>query len=80
MFLFCFNHKRNILFHLGYQPYKVTHASDHFDQLYEWAKELIRRNLAYVCHQKSNELKGHNISESTWRYRSIEESLQLFEV
>ncbi|CAF1062016.1 unnamed protein product [Rotaria sordida] len=64
---------------LGYEPYKVTHASDHFDQLYEWAKELIRRDLAYVCHQKGEELKGHNVPESPWRYRPIQESLQLFE-
>ncbi|CAF3793634.1 unnamed protein product [Adineta steineri] len=64
---------------LGYEPYKVTHASDHFDQLFEWAKELIRRDLAYVCHQKCDELKGHNIPESPWRNRPIDESLQLFE-
>ncbi|CAF0746726.1 unnamed protein product [Adineta ricciae] len=64
---------------LGYEPYKITHASDQFDQLYEWAKELIRRDLAYVCHQKGDELKGHNVAESPWRNRPIEESLQLFE-
>lgn len=67
-------------FILGYEPYKITHASDQFDQLYEWAKELIRRDLAYVCHQKGDELKGHNVAESPWRNRPIEESLQLFEV
>ncbi|CAF0782400.1 unnamed protein product [Adineta steineri] len=64
---------------LGYEPYKITHASDQFDQLYEWAKQLIRRNLAYICHQKGDELKGHNVAESPWRNRPIEESLQLFE-
>ena len=64
----------------GYEPYKITQASDQFDQLYEWAKELIRRGLAYVCHQKGDELKGHNVGESPWRNRPIEESLQLFEV
>ncbi|CAF2989514.1 unnamed protein product, partial [Rotaria sp. Silwood2] len=64
---------------LGYEPYKVTHASDHFDKLYEWGKELISRDLAYVCHQKGEELKGHNVHESPWRYRPIQESLQLFE-
>jgi glutaminyl-tRNA synthetase len=66
--------------YLGYEPYKITHASDQFDQLYEWAKELIRRDLAYICHQKGDELKGHNVAESPWRNRPIEESLQLFEV
>ncbi|CAF4136577.1 unnamed protein product [Rotaria socialis] len=64
---------------LGYEPYKITNASDQFDQLYEWAKELIRRGLAYICHQKGEELKGHNVAESPWRNRPIEESLQLFE-
>ncbi len=64
----------------GYEPYQITHASDQFDQLYEWAKELIRRDLAYICHQKGDELKGHNVAESPWRNRPIQESLQLFEV
>ena len=68
------------IIYLGYEPYQITHASDQFDQLYEWAKELIRRNLAYICHQKGDELKGHNVAESPWRNRPIEESLQLFEV
>lgn len=27
----------------GYTPYKVTYASDYFDQLYAWAVELICR-------------------------------------
>lgn len=65
---------------LGYEPYKVTHASDNFQQLYDWAVELIRRGLAYVCHQKVEEIKGHNPPPSPWRDRPIAESLQLFEV
>ncbi|VTJ63813.1 Hypothetical predicted protein [Marmota monax] len=36
---------------LGYTPYKVTYASDYFDQLYAWAVELIHRGQAYVCHK-----------------------------
>ncbi|KFP34122.1 Glutamine--tRNA ligase, partial [Colius striatus] len=64
---------------LGYQPYAVTHASDYFDQLYTWALELIRRGQAYVCHQKVEEIKGHNPPPSPWRDRPVEESLVLFE-
>ncbi|EOA96132.1 Glutaminyl-tRNA synthetase, partial [Anas platyrhynchos] len=64
---------------LGYQPYAVTHASDYFDQLYSWALELIRRGQAYVCHQKVEEIKGHNPPPSPWRDRPVEESLLLFE-
>lgn len=37
------------------------------------------RGHAYVCHQKGEELKGHNVAHSPWRDRPIEESLVLFE-
>lgn len=65
---------------LGYKPYKITYASDQFDKLYMLANELIRRNKAYICHQKNEEIKGHNPPPSPWRERPIEESLKLFEV
>ncbi|XP_068108759.1 glutamine--tRNA ligase [Hyperolius riggenbachi] len=64
---------------LGYKPYAVTHASDHFGQLYDWAVELIKRGHAYVCHQKVEEIKGHNPPPSPWRDRPVEESLLLFD-
>ncbi|CAF0733153.1 unnamed protein product [Brachionus calyciflorus] len=64
---------------LGYKPYKITHASDQFDKLYELAVELIKRGKAYICHQKNEEIKGHNPPPSPWRERPIEESLKLFE-
>ncbi|ESO13043.1 hypothetical protein HELRODRAFT_63797 [Helobdella robusta] len=64
---------------LGYKPYKVTHSSDYFQELYDLAVELIKRNLAYVCHQTSEEIKGFNPPPSPWRERPIEESLRLFE-
>lgn len=64
----------------GYKPFKVTHASDNFDRLYELAVELIKRGHAYICHMKSEDIKGFNPPDSPWRDRPIEESLQLFEV
>ena len=64
---------------LGYTPYQVTHSSDNFQQLYEWAVELIRKDLAYVCHQQVEEIRGFNPPPSPWRDRPITESLQLFE-
>jgi len=70
---------RNMVTWLGFEPYKITHSSDYFDQLYEWAKELTRRGHAYVCHQKYEEIKGINPPPSPWRDRPIPESLQLFE-
>ncbi|KAM8706775.1 hypothetical protein ACLKA7_010956 [Drosophila subpalustris] len=64
---------------LGYKPYKITYSSDNFQQLFDWAVELIKKNLAYVCHQKADELKGFNPPPSPWRERPVEESLVLFE-
>jgi len=64
---------------LGYKPDKILHASDYFDQLYEWAVFLIKEDLAYCCHQKADELKGQNKEHSPWRNRPIEESLKIFD-
>lgn len=63
---------------LGYKPAKITHSSDYFQQLYEWAIVLIEKGLAYVCHQSSEEIKGFNPPPSPWRDRPISENLQLF--
>nr|AAK97376.1 glutaminyl-tRNA synthetase [Schistosoma mansoni] len=64
---------------LGFTPHKITYASDNFQQLYEWAIELIKLKLAYVCHQAVEEIRGFNPPPSPWRDRPIEESLRLFE-
>lgn len=70
----------NLSHFIGYKPFKVTHASDNFDQLYTYAVELIKRGHAYVCHMRSEDLKGFETPDSPWRDRPVEESLQLFEV
>jgi glutaminyl-tRNA synthetase len=72
---------------LGHEPYKVTHAADYFEQLYEFAKVLIRRDKAFVCHQTGEQMKASRKKRretgipdpSPWRDRPIEESLRLFE-
>ena len=64
---------------LGYTPYKVTHASDYFQDLYDLAVVLIKKDLAYICHQRYEEIKGINPPPSPWRNRPIAESLKLFE-
>ncbi|XP_001607476.1 probable glutamine--tRNA ligase [Nasonia vitripennis] len=64
---------------LGYVPAKITHSSDNFDLLYEWALCLIKKGLAYVCHQTSSEMKGFNPVPSPWRERPVSESLRIFE-
>jgi glutaminyl-tRNA synthetase len=35
---------------LGFEPWKITYSSDYFDELYNLAVALIRRDKAYVCH------------------------------
>jgi len=66
---------------LGYEPAKITFTSDYFDQLYDLAVELIKRDKAYVCHLKPDEISQYREKkrDSPWRNRPIEESLRLFE-
>lgn len=59
------------------------YASDYFDQLYEWAEQLIQAGKAYVCDLSAEEVaktrgdvKGGK--ESPYRNRSVEENLDLF--
>ena len=42
---------------MGYTPYKVTHASDNFDQLYDYAVELIKKGHAFVCNETKDIIK-----------------------
>ena len=37
---------REIIAWLGFEPYKITYSSDHFDRLYELAEELIELDKA----------------------------------
>ncbi len=69
---------------LGFQWEKECYASDYFDQLYEWAEDLIRRGLAYVDDQTVEEMRENRGTvetpgkDSPWRNRSVEENLTLF--
>ena len=58
-------------------------ASDYFDQMYDYAVELIKKGLAYVCELTPEEFKEYRGDVSTparspWRDRPVEESLDLF--
>ena len=59
-------------------------ASDYFDKMYEYAVELIKKGLAYVCEltpEQMKEMRGdtQTPAQSPFRDRPIEESLDLFE-
>ena len=43
---------------LGFEWAAMTHASDYFEQLYEFAVELIKRDKAYVCSLSSDEIRA----------------------
>ena len=63
---------------------RFYYGSDYFPQTYEYAKELIRKGLAYVCELSPEEFKANRgdigvPAVSPWRDRPIEESLDLFE-
>ena len=69
---------------LGFKWDKECYASDYFQQLYDWAVELIKKDKAYIDSQSSEVMaiqKGTPTSpgtDSPFRTRSIEENLDLF--
>ncbi|MCL2327984.1 MAG: glutamine--tRNA ligase/YqeY domain fusion protein [Bacteroidetes bacterium] len=69
---------------LGFQWARELYASDYFEQLYEWAQLLIRKGVAYVCHETAEEVSENRGTptvpgkESPYRNRPVEESLDLF--
>ena len=70
---------------LGFKWDKLNYASNYFDRMYECAKVLIKKGLAYACSMSAEEIHdtrgtltepGKNAPD---RDRSPEESLQIFE-
>ncbi|MGA2325357.1 MAG: glutamine--tRNA ligase/YqeY domain fusion protein [Bryobacteraceae bacterium] len=64
---------------------RLFYASDYFDQLYEWAIQLIKAGKAYVCDLTADQVRDYRGTltepgrESPYRDRSVEENLDLFE-
>ena len=62
----------------------LYHASDYFEQLYQWAEELIRKGKAYVDDLSADQIRESRGTlteagrESPHRSRSVEENLDLF--
>ncbi len=63
---------------------RIFFASDYFDQMYDYAVELIKKDLAYVDDLSADEIRDYRGTltepgkESPWRNRSVEENLKLF--
>jgi glutaminyl-tRNA synthetase len=70
---------------LGFQWDELHYASDYFDQLYEWALQLIKAGKAYVDDLSADEIRKYRGTltepgkDSPFRNRSVEENLNLFE-
>jgi glutaminyl-tRNA synthetase len=70
---------------LGYHWDGLFYASDYFDQLYDWAVQLIKAGKAYVDDLSADEIRQHRgtLTEpgknSPYRDRPVEENLNLFE-
>ena len=62
----------------------LFHASDYFEQLYEWAEHLVKAGNAYVDDLSAEEIRAHRGTltepgkESPYRNRGIDENLELF--
>lgn len=65
---------------LGHCPYKVTFTSDYFNQLYNYAIDLIKKDKAYVCELDDETMRKQRYDsiDSPYRNRPIDESLRLF--
>ena len=76
--------KEDVLW-LGYSWAEETYSSDNFQQLYEWALELINKGKAYIDSQTSEEMASQkgtptkSGANSPFRDRPKEESLKIFE-
>ncbi|NCQ30872.1 MAG: glutamine--tRNA ligase/YqeY domain fusion protein [Armatimonadetes bacterium] len=63
---------------------RLFYASDYFEQLYEFAVQLVRAGKAYVCDLSADEIRETRGTltqpgkESPYRNRSVEENLELF--
>jgi glutaminyl-tRNA synthetase len=70
---------------LGFEWEGLYYASDYFDQLYEWAIQLIKAGKAYVDDLSADEIRDYRgtLTEpgrnSPYRDRSVEENLDLFQ-
>jgi glutaminyl-tRNA synthetase len=64
---------------------RLFYASDYFDQLHQWAVQLMKTGKAYVCDLSAEEVRQYRGTltepgkESPYRNRSAEENLALFE-
>ena len=62
----------------------LYYASDYFNQMYDYAVQLIKKSLAYVCDLDAEEMREYRGTlttpgkDSPYRNRSIDESLDLF--
>ena len=69
---------------LGFDWANEFYASDYFEQLYQWAEEMIKKGFAYVDDQTQEEIRiGRGTvntpgTNSPYRDRSVEENLKLF--
>ena len=75
--------KRDISW-LGFQWLEIRNASDYFEQLYQFAEQLIKDGKAYVDSSTAEEIREHRGSltspgrDSPYRTRSVDENLNLF--
>jgi glutaminyl-tRNA synthetase len=64
---------------------RLYFASDYFEQMYQYAIELIKKGKAYVCDLSPEEIRRYRGTltepgrESPYRNRSVQENLELFE-
>ncbi|KAH8921097.1 glutaminyl-tRNA synthetase [Atractiella rhizophila] len=72
---------------LGFEPFQITYSSDHFQELYELAVFMIKKDKGYVCHCTAEQMKEDRGGKDhrggrkacVHRSRPVQESLDEFE-
>ena len=70
---------------LGFEWKAITHASDYFEQIYQFAEALIRDGKAYICSLDPEQMRATRGSltepgeNSPYRDRTVDENLDLFQ-
>src|SRR5882762_3414186 len=70
---------------IGFRPTQILWASDYFDQMYQWAVQLIKAGKAYVDDPSADQIRQTRGTltapgkDSPFRNRSAQENLDLFE-
>lgn len=64
---------------MGFQPTQILHASQYFDQIYDWTVELIKKGKAYICKLPVETMRKYKDEKIPSPYRDTDPAINLRE-